>query len=75
MKSKQSDHNLPRSSKDIEQALVYLKLRDNGCSRDKALLFTSKYQSLLRRKQHRLFFMTDSTVKKDGPANCRTLIP
>lgn len=47
---------------------MYLKLRDNGCSKDKALLFTS-------RKQHKVFFMTDATVQKDGPAVCRTLIP
>jgi hypothetical protein len=36
-------YSQPRHLQDVEQALVYLKLRDSGCAKDKALLFTSKY--------------------------------
>lgn len=51
--------------------MVYLKLRDYGCPKSKALVFAKKYYSYENRKERAI----DATKTKDGPAGFKKLIP
>lgn len=51
--------------------MVYLKLRDHGCPKTRALIFAKKYKSHSLRKQKGI----DGTVTRDGPAGFRKLRP
>lgn len=46
----------------LDSAIIYLKLRNEGCSKRQALNFSSKG-----------FCRVDTTIQKDGPTRCKAL--
>ena len=57
-----SHMNYISTSPDLDRAMIYLKLIEDGCDEKSAMKFASKNVC-----------MSDSTLQKDGPANFRKL--
>lgn len=52
----------PTTTSSIQEAMIYLKLREDGCSKQKSMVYSVKKRCMM-----------DSTVEKDGPACHRTI--
>ena len=52
----------PTTSSSIQEAMIYLKLRQDGCSKAKSMVYSVRKRCMM-----------DSTVSKDGPACHRTI--